>query len=166
MIISDNNDKFTIVSESVEDTFRIGKNLARAIGPPAVVALVGDLGVGKTAFVKGFASGLGVKSEITSPTFTLMNSYTSDSVKLYHIDAYRLKGGAAGLIELGFEDLSAPDSIIIIEWAEQVKDILPLERILVTIDHPSGDMKETDRAISIDSEDSMDRIRGAITKDA
>lgn len=131
-------------SKSPRQTEKIASNLAKKAskdksGQHALVfALEGELGAGKTTFVKGFARALGIKSHITSPTFVLLKRYKLSAISyklLYHIDAYRLKNHH-DLIPLGIKEIVAdPRNIILIEWADRVKPILPKKYIKVHIDH-------------------------------
>lgn len=107
-----------------------------------VVALIGELGAGKTTFVQKFAKAYGTRETLTSPTFVILKKYGN----LVHIDAYRLKN-AKELEALGIHDLIAnPNNIIFIEWADRVKEILPEDHITIHFDH----VDETTRKISID----------------
>jgi tRNA threonylcarbamoyladenosine biosynthesis protein TsaE len=109
--------KQSLDSQSQESRIKAGK----------VIALSGDLGSGKTTFIQGFAEGLGITNRLVSPTFILMRQYPIQSGKLYHLDVYRLEKNAEeeardlGLMEI----LSDPDNIVVIEWAEKIKNILP-----------------------------------------
>lgn len=116
-----------VISDSPEMTMQIAEKYAQSIKTPVVISLVGDLGAGKTTFSKGFAKGLGIKEMITSPTFTIMNDYSSGRLPLYHFDMYRLNGKDEAL-ELGFEeyfDLRRLKGVCLVEWAENVKGLLP-----------------------------------------
>jgi len=126
-----------IISNSSKETKKAGSILAAALKKESinskqalVLALGGDLGSGKTTFIQGLAQGLKVKENILSPTFVIQKDFSLPvSIKnyrnLYHIDAYRLKNPEE-LLELGFEDLiKNPENIIVIEWADKVKKILP-----------------------------------------
>ena|SRR3989344_3585821 len=131
-------------SNSVKKTQKIATNIALKIfkSKPRrhaiIVALEGELGAGKTTFVKGFARALGVKSHITSPTFVILKGYRLQVAGyrfLYHIDTYRLKDHR-DLIPLGVKEIIAdPKNIILIEWSDRVKKILPKKYIKVHIDH-------------------------------
>jgi tRNA threonylcarbamoyladenosine biosynthesis protein TsaE len=134
------------ISKSEEETGKIATKLAKEIvsrntgDKTVVIALEGELGAGKTTFVKAFAKALGVKEKLTSPTFVLMRHYKLETVNyklLIHIDAYRINSGEE-LKHLGIEEFIAdPKYIILIEWAERVADILPEEHITIHIDHIS-----------------------------
>ncbi len=109
-----------MLSTSEQQTYKFAKELAAKLKFPAHILLYGDLGAGKTIFAKGLAEGFGVAdaSEVTSPTFTLINQY-SGRVKIYHIDLYRIETGA--LVGLGLEEIfDETDAAIIIEWAERL----------------------------------------------
>ena len=107
-----------IVSLCEEDTERAGAELAAGLVPGSVVALRGDLGAGKTVFVRGMAAGLGIKSRVTSPTFAIVNEYPG-SPGLIHFDMYRLSGEDE-LYELGWDDYLARDAVVVCEWSELV----------------------------------------------
>ena len=122
---------FSVISNSAEETSRLGERLGRLAGPGDVIALTGDLGSGKTQFARGVAAGAGVDPAvpITSPTYTLLNIYPGRS-QLYHFDLYRLEG-AADVAELGFEEYLDGDGIAVVEWAERLQELLPEERLAV-----------------------------------
>jgi tRNA threonylcarbamoyladenosine biosynthesis protein TsaE len=101
-------------------TGEVGEALARTLRPGDVVLLYGDLGAGKTAFVRGLARGVGANpDDVSSPTFTIVQEYTGASATLYHVDLYRLE--PAEIDDLGLEDLVSGDGIVAIEWAERWK---------------------------------------------
>ena len=106
--------EYKFISQNEDDTIRFGLKISQLIKEGMVILLQGDLGVGKTTFTKGLASGLGIKRNITSPTFTIMKVYHGKHT-LYHIDAYRLEGIDQ---DLGFEDYIYDDGITVIEWPE------------------------------------------------
>ena len=113
-------DPETIVSSSEADTVAAGERLGRRLPPGAVVLLFGDLGAGKTAFVRGLARGLGVSDdEVTSPTFTLVQEYRGRTT-LHHVDLYRLE--PAEVADLGLDELTSGDAVVAIEWAERWHD--------------------------------------------
>ena len=127
--------KLKVKTTSPEETERVAEKLARSLGYPAVISLVGDLGAGKTTFTKGFAKGLDIKENVTSPTFTIMNEYTSGRKPMYHFDMYRLSSLDEAL-ELGFGeyfDLTTLKGASIVEWAENTKGILPARQFEVEI---------------------------------
>jgi len=116
------------LTKSAKQTEALGKKFVKSLKQGSVFGLVGDLGAGKTAFVKGVAKGLDVKARITSPTFVLMRVYNTKNKqikRLVHVDAYRVKK-AVYLSGIGLEDyLSDPETLVLIEWADQVRSIMP-----------------------------------------
>ena len=111
------------ITNGPEETEALGARLARALGPGAVVAFTGDLGAGKTAFVRGLARGLGYKGRVTSPTFTIVNEYEGGRLPLFHFDLYRL-GSADELFDIGWEDYLARGGVCAVEWSERMEELL------------------------------------------
>ena len=122
----------TIYSESEKDTVEAGRKLAGHLTGGCVVALYGDLGAGKTSFVRGLAEGLGIKGRVTSPTFTIVNEYPG-SVPLFHFDLYRLKN-AGELLDLGWDDYLERGGVIATEWTEIAEAAFPDDIIRVRIE--------------------------------
>jgi len=120
-----------IKTYSQDETVQVGKALGSILEKGDVVLLSGDLGTGKTALTKGIASALGVEDYITSPTFTIVNEYSAE-VPLYHFDVYRI-ADPDEMYDIGFEEYLYGDGVVVIEWAELIKDILPHEFIWVKI---------------------------------
>ena len=118
-----------ILSESRENIFYEGVNFAKTLNGRDVVLLNGEMGAGKTVFAKGVAKGLGIDDEILSPTYAYMNDYYG---KLYHFDCYRLTSGAQAEA-LGLCDYFYADGVCLVEWAENVAEVLPEKVINVTI---------------------------------
>jgi tRNA threonylcarbamoyladenosine biosynthesis protein TsaE len=114
----------TIISHHPADTIDFARGIARALQQGDVLALCGDLGAGKTQFVKGIAAGLGYTGEVTSPTFTLIHEYLGARLSLYHFDFYRLETEDEAL-RLGLEEYLAGDGVCVIEWAEKFTALLP-----------------------------------------
>jgi tRNA threonylcarbamoyladenosine biosynthesis protein TsaE len=113
-----------------------GNGLGRTLAPGAVVALTGDLGAGKTTLAKAIAAGLGVNETMTSPTFTLVNEYTSGRMPLYHFDVYRLGDAAAAeLAGIGYEEYFYGTGVTIVEWADLVSELLPDDAIWIRLSH-------------------------------
>ncbi|MCI5569105.1 MAG: tRNA (adenosine(37)-N6)-threonylcarbamoyltransferase complex ATPase subunit type 1 TsaE [Lachnospiraceae bacterium] len=121
-----------ISTNDPEETFKTGEKLGRSARPGQVITLSGDLGTGKTVFAKGFAAGLGIEEPITSPTFTILQEYTSGRIPLYHFDVYRVSDPEE-MYEVGFDDYICGNGVCLIEWAELIEDILPKDRISVSI---------------------------------
>lgn len=118
------------ISKSAAQTEEFGARFAKKLNSGAVVVLNGEMGAGKTVFCKGVARGLGIDDEILSPTYAYMNDYYG---KLYHFDCYRLKSGAQAEA-LGLCDYFYADGVCLIEWAENISDVLPKNVITVTIE--------------------------------
>lgn len=118
------------ISENAEQTRKFGEEYAKTLKKGDVVVLNGEMGAGKTVFCKGVAKGLGINDEILSPTYAYMNDYYG---KLYHFDCYRLKSGAEAEA-LGLCDYFYADGVCLIEWAENISDVLPENVITVTIE--------------------------------
>ena len=119
--------------DSEQEMLDFGKDFAKNLKFPAVIELVGDVGAGKTTFTRGLAEGLGVKSQITSPSFTISKSYAlPNNKKLIHYDFYRLTDPGLMSEELN-ESINDQDAITVIEWGESVTGILPEDRIIVKI---------------------------------
>ena len=117
-----------------EETRSLGLEIADALEPGDIVALIGDLGTGKTALTKYIAEGLGIKEEISSPTFTIVKEYTSGRLPLYHFDVYRL-GSGEELLDIGAEEMLEGDGVCVIEWADIAADVLPADALVVKLDY-------------------------------
>jgi len=136
----------THLSHSVAETEAVAAALAESLRGGECIALDGDLGAGKTQFVRGLVRGLGGSPRaVSSPTFVLLNVYDSGRLKVYHLDAYRV-GGADDFEAIGFTELLAQGGVVVVEWAARVESLLPPDRIRVTI-LPTG---EQSRRIEID----------------
>jgi tRNA threonylcarbamoyladenosine biosynthesis protein TsaE len=111
----------TFISHSPSETESLGENFGRTAQSGFVFALSGELGAGKTQFVKGFARGLGISARVHSPTFTLVNEYGVGRLKLFHLDLYRLETREQ-ILSAGIEEFLQPDGVAVIEWAERLGD--------------------------------------------
>ncbi len=138
----------TFISHSPADTESLGEQFGRAAQRGLVIALTGDLGAGKTQFVRGVARGLGCTGRVHSPTFTLVNEYGGGRLKLFHLDLYRLETPEQ-LLTAGIEEFLAPDGVSVVEWAERIYDLrLPicdLKKVQIEI------VNETERKIIYDN---------------
>ena len=132
------------MSHSVSETQEFAAKLAKQIKSGAVIAFTGGMGMGKTAFTRGFASGLGNDSFVSSPTFAIVNDY-GGSPRLYHFDMYRVETWD-DLYSTGFFDYIGDDSVLLIEWSENIEKALPEETIFIDI--KPGE-EETDRLITV-----------------
>jgi tRNA threonylcarbamoyladenosine biosynthesis protein TsaE len=120
-----------VISKNAEQTNKLGERLGKLLQQGDIICLTGDLGAGKTAFAKGIGEGLEVAEHITSPTYTIINEYNG-RIPLYHFDVYRLEG-VEEMYELGYEEYFFGDGAVVVEWADIVKDIIPNERLWITM---------------------------------
>lgn len=120
------------VTNSPSETEALGESLAGQLEPGTVIAFTGELGAGKTAFVRGLARGLGVQERVTSPTFTIVNEYEGGRLPLFHFDMYRL-GSADDLFDIGWEDFLRRGGVCAVEWSETVQEALDADTIYVDI---------------------------------
>ncbi|QQS60395.1 tRNA (adenosine(37)-N6)-threonylcarbamoyltransferase complex ATPase subunit type 1 TsaE [Candidatus Falkowbacteria bacterium] len=134
-----------VISHSEKATQKIAFDFAKKLKGGETIGLIGDLGAGKTAFVKGLAKGLGIKKAITSPTFVVMKVYPvkHTTIKhLVHVDAYRVRT-ATSLTAIGLEDyIKSNDSVVVIEWANLAKGFLPKKKILIFFKHITSAQRE------------------------
>ena len=135
-----------VLSRSPEETRILGASLAPVLLPGDVISLSGDLGAGKTVFVQGLATALGYSGRVTSPTFTLVHEYEA-RYPIVHVDVYRLDSFQE-VLDLGFEELVAPNSIVLVEWGEAVSPLLPKRSLDIAIKR-SEDMDATDDRLMI-----------------
>lgn len=122
----------TVISRSPAETQAAGARLAERLSPGAVVACTGELGAGKTCFLQGLARGLGVTTDVTSPTFVLVNQYRG-RLPVYHLDAYRT-GSLTELVDLGLDEMLHGAGVTVIEWADKLLPLLPARTIHVRLE--------------------------------
>ena len=134
----------TFISNSEQETERIGSEFAASLSGGTVVAMYGDLGAGKTAFVRGMARGMGIDARVSSPTFTIVNEYLGERT-LIHFDMYRL-GSADELFDIGWEDYLSRGAVCAVEWSEKVQDAFFGDEITVRIEK----LSDTERKITIE----------------
>ena len=141
-------DRLQATTHSPSETQHLGTRLARGLIPGDLVCLQGDLGSGKTCLTQGIARGLGVAGAVASPTFIIINEYRipGEARRLRHIDLYRVESIAEARA-LGLEDYLHSDGICVIEWAERVTELLPTERLWVTLRY----LSETDREVVLEA---------------
>ena len=132
------------ITNSELETEQLGERLAKAVSGGAVIAMYGDLGAGKTAFVRGMARGMGLTCRVSSPTFTIVNEYLGER-ELIHFDMYRLSG-AEELFDIGWEGYISRGAVCVVEWSENVQDAFFGDEIKVTIDK----LSDTGRRIRIE----------------
>lgn len=127
-----------VKTRGVKETISLGRAVGRHLSPGDVICLSGELGTGKTCFVKGLAEGLGIKAKnVTSPTFIIIREYKG-KIPLYHIDLYRI-GFVEDIRDIGMEEVIYGQGVTAIEWAEKISDKLPDERIEIALKY--GDEK-------------------------
>jgi tRNA threonylcarbamoyladenosine biosynthesis protein TsaE len=114
----------TFISNSPADTQAVGHEFAKQVRAGSVLALKGDLGTGKTQFVKGLVAGVGSRAEVTSPTFTLIHEYLGGCLPIYHFDFFRIEDRRAAA-RLGLDDYFFGDGVSVIEWADKFAELLP-----------------------------------------
>ena len=127
------------LTNSPEETEKVGAALARVLEPGTILAYRGDLGAGKTAFTRGLARGLGCGDMVTSPTYTIVNEYTSGRMPLFHFDMYRLRS-ADDLFDIGWDDYLERGGVCAVEWSENVEDALE-DPIVVNIEKLGDDAR-------------------------
>ena len=120
------------ISNSEKDTYKLAKMFEEKLHGGEVVVLNGDLGAGKTTFTKGLCKALGITENVTSPTFTLMNIYKSGRLNLYHFDMYRIEDESEAL-ELGLDEFFNSNGVCMIEWAENIRNMIPKNHITINI---------------------------------
>ena len=120
------NMDYRVTTRDERETIHIAQNLESEKFENMIICLEGDLGSGKTIFTKGFAQALGIEENITSPTFNIIKEYLNGEMPLYHMDVYRLDGKVDGI---GLEDYFTKGGVVIIEWADMIRDYLPEERL-------------------------------------
>lgn len=134
-----------VVSHSEDQTVVLAEKLIPFLRPGNIVVLTGELGAGKTVFVRGLAKGLGIDEDlVNSPSFTIVNEYTGGRLPLYHFDLYRI-GDPSELYEVGWNDYLGREGIVVVEWGERAEGHLPEGYYQVTFDT----VNETDRQINI-----------------
>ena len=137
------------LTNSPEETEKVGAALGKILSPGTILAYRGDLGAGKTAFTRGLARGLGYNEPVTSPTYTIVNEYLGGRLPLFHFDMYRL-GSSDDLWDIGWEDYLDRNGVCAVEWSENISDALE-DAIVITI-HKTG---ETSRRIEIKGGDNL-----------
>lgn len=134
-----------LATASAEDTRRLGRAVSEALRPGDVVALAGDLGAGKTAFVQGAAAGLGVTDPVVSPTFTLVREYDG-RVHVVHVDVYRLDR-INDVIDLGFDEFLDGSAVVFVEWGDVIQGLLP--ESWLSVDLSLDDVDDTRRSVRL-----------------
>ncbi len=136
------------VSDSPSDTERISEDFAKTLNPGTVIAFLGNLGVGKTCFMRGLARGIGYKGDVTSPTFSIVNEYLGGRLPIFHFDMYRITS-FEDLYSTGYFDYFDQNGIIAIEWSENISEILEDDTVFIEIS-PIDDTKRKIRIFTKD----------------
>ena len=111
-----------------------GHSLGRAVSPPLVIALAGDLGAGKTTLTQAICAGYGVIEPVTSPTFALVHKYSAPRSPVYHLDLYRIEK-ASELVNIGWDEIAASHALVIVEWPERAGDLIPAGHVPIDLEH-------------------------------
>jgi len=130
----------TIITNNEKETIFEGEKLGHTLTPGSVIALYGGLGVGKTAFTRGIAAGLGITMNVSSPTFTIVNEYPGN-IPMFHFDMYRLKSESE-LFDIGWDDYLERDGVCVVEWSEKVPGAFPPGTIIVSINNHGGNKRK------------------------
>lgn len=134
----------TFTSASPDETQKIGREFGANLRPGVVVALVGQLGAGKTQFVKGLVSGVEARGEVTSPTFTLIHEYTGGRLPVYHFDFFRIEDRQSAE-RLGLDEYFFGDGVSVVEWADKFPDVIPSNALWISFETKS----ENERVITL-----------------
>ena len=154
--MTDNNESglhmIKLISHSPEETIEYAKKIGKLLKGGEIIAYKGTMGAGKTTFTRGLCIGLGLPDEVTSPTFALVNEYRG-KITLYHFDMYRIQS-ADDLETTGFYDYISDDSVLAVEWSENISDALPKNTIYITFDK----IDENTREITIEGDNRFDGL--------
>jgi tRNA threonylcarbamoyladenosine biosynthesis protein TsaE len=154
-------DKIIVFSDSAKDTLSIGRIIGKQLAGGDVLALIGELGAGKTCLTKGIAQGLDVPAcyPVTSPTFTLINEYQGRCI-LYHMDVFRITGNV-NMDEIDYEEYLSGGGVVVIEWAEKIRNLLPKSAIFVYLNYVQHEKR---RIEIMGQEDRIAQISNVIKK--
>ncbi len=117
-----------------KETAEFGIKLGQTVAPGTVIALIGDLGTGKTTLTKSIAKGLGITETITSPTFNIVKEYRSGRIPLFHFDVYRI-GDPDEMFELGYEEYFFGNGVSVVEWADIIEELIPEDAMIIHIEY-------------------------------
>ncbi|HSX48738.1 MAG TPA: tRNA (adenosine(37)-N6)-threonylcarbamoyltransferase complex ATPase subunit type 1 TsaE, partial [Candidatus Saccharimonadales bacterium] len=132
------------ITKSAKETFEFGRKIGSSLKGGEILALIGELGAGKTTFIQGLAKGMGIENKIVSPTFILMRTYAGDKLNLYHLDLYRLEGDVRTHVrELGIEDFWGRNgNVAVVEWADKSKEIFPEKTVWINFEKINEDTRK------------------------
>ncbi len=131
-----------IILNNINQMQTFGNLLAKYLKPSDVIKMDGDLGAGKTSLSQSIIKSLGYKGDVVSPTFTIIEAYEIDGLKLYHVDVYRLENNPMEVFSLGLDEYLNNDSIVIVEWAKMIEKDLPKDSIKIEINRIDEDRRE------------------------
>ena len=131
-----------IITNSKEETIKLGETISNKLFHGAVITLNGDLGAGKTTITKGIGKGLGIEEDINSPTFNILKCYFNNKLNLYHIDAYRLEDVPPEGKNIGLEEVIEGDGVAVIEWPEFINEMIPFHSMNIEIHSLGGDKRK------------------------
>lgn len=131
-----------IITNSKEETIKLGETISNKLFPGSVITLNGDLGAGKTTITKGIGKGLGIEEDINSPTFNILKCYFNNKLNLYHIDAYRLEDVPPEGKNIGLEEVIEGDGVAVIEWPEFINEMIPFHSMNIEIHTLGGDKRK------------------------
>lgn len=143
----------TYISHSPAETIAFAEKLGKLIRGGDIIAYRGSMGAGKTTFTRGLCVGMGLPDDVTSPTFALVNEYRGEAITLYHFDMYRING-ADDLETTGFYDYMGEDSVLAVEWSENIEDCFPTGTIFITITH----IDENTRQITVTGDERFEAL--------
>lgn len=150
--------KVTLILQNEDDTINLGRLVAKYVYPNLVITLTGDLGAGKTTFVKGLALGLNIKEKVLSPTFNILKCYFNKPLSLYHIDAYRLEDANK---DIGLEEFIDGDGVCAIEWPMYIEKYIPNQRLEINFIHLNNNTRQAIITTDIDKlNDLFEALKG------
>ena len=135
-----------IPRNSEEDSAKLGRKIGEKAEPGSVLALIGDLGTGKTTLTKYIAAGMGVSEVITSPTFNIVKEYRSGRIPLYHFDVYRIEDPEE-MYEIGYEEYFYGDGLCVVEWADMIEELLPGDAAVIKMEYSDTEGERIYRCI-------------------
>lgn len=127
-----------IIIKDQSETEQFGYELGQKVQPGTVIALIGDLGTGKTTLTKSIARGLGIDDVITSPTFNIVKEYRSGRLPLFHFDVYRI-GDVDEMFEIGYEEYFFGEGVCVVEWADIIEEIIPEDAMIIRISYGASE---------------------------
>ncbi len=156
--------KYTVISENVNKTIKIGNLLGSVLNSKILIGIDGDMSSGKTHLIKGIGKGLNIHNEIKSPTFNLVNEYSCQTLNLYHFDVYRIDS-VEEMFLIGFDDYLKDNAITIIEWSSKIKDLLPQNTNYIKLKNLNETQREIQFNFSQDQESILTKFIDKINEE-